>query len=104
MMSFLREGKIKPLVRIIKNIKEKVPDGETFVVRALQTKSVKDGRNMLMQAAAYGKKNDFLTLVNALLERVSVKCYSSVPPVTVVMLFANRQNKCGQSISPIIPL
>lgn len=87
MISFLREGKIKPVVQILKKIKERVPNDETLVVKALQTKSFEDGRNLLMQAAAYGKKTNILTCVNALLERVSTKCYRSVSPVIVVMLF-----------------
>lgn len=72
MMVFLRDGQIDALDETIKKVKEGGPNGERIVVEALQTKSFEDGRNLLMQAAAYGKKDGFLTLVKALHERVSI--------------------------------
>ena len=56
---------------IVRLGKELGTDAEKVVIEALQAKSVEDGRNLLMHAAANGFERGFHTLIEEMLKRVS---------------------------------
>ena len=64
---------------IVRLGKELGTDAEKVVIEALQGKSVEDGRNLLMYAAANGFERGFRTLIEEMLKRVSSTtfCFST---------------------------
>ena len=73
-MTYLRDGIVarEDLARNILRLEDALgTDAEKVVVEALQAKSVEDGRNLLMHAAAYGFKRGFVALIEVMLKRVS---------------------------------